>query len=247
MMNSLTGKVALVTGGSRGIGSAIARMLAMHGADVAITYGSSKDKAEAIAAEIRAFGRRAEVIAADASDVTQIIAAVDMTVAKLGRLDILINNAGNFLTGTIDQLTLDDFERTMSVNLRAVFVAIMQAVKYLPDGGRIISLGSCLAPRAGRAGISLYATSKSALVGLTKSVAHDLGKRGITVNLIHPGPTDTDMNPADGPRAPSTLAELVLPAYGQPEDIAATVLHLASDSGRYITGAVIDVDGGFNA
>ncbi|CDG19757.1 Uncharacterized oxidoreductase yjgI [Xenorhabdus poinarii G6] len=246
-MNSLTGKVALVTGGSRGIGSAIARMLAMHGADVAITYGSSKDKAEAIAAEIRAFGRRAEVIAADASDVTQIIAAVDMTVAKLGRLDILINNAGNFLTGTIDQLTLDDFERTMSVNLRAVFVAIMQAVKYLPDGGRIISLGSCLAPRAGRAGISLYATSKSALVGLTKSVAHDLGKRGITVNLIHPGPTDTDMNPADGPRAPSTLAELVLPAYGQPEDIAATVLHLASDSGRYITGAVIDVDGGFNA
>ncbi|WP_340612044.1 SDR family NAD(P)-dependent oxidoreductase [Xenorhabdus bharatensis] len=246
-MGSLTGKVALITGGSRGIGAAIARMLAANGVDVAITYNASKDKAEAIAAEIRTLGRRAEVIAADASDVTQMIAAVDITVSKLGQLNILINNAGNFLTGTIYQLTPDDFERTTSVNLRAVFVAIMQAVKYLPDGGRIISLGSCLVPRAGRAGISLYATSKSALVGLTKSVAHDLGKRGITVNLIHPGPIDTDMNPADGPRAPSTLAELVLPTYGQPEDIAATVLHLVGDSGRYITGAVIDVDGGFNA
>ncbi|WMV74405.1 SDR family NAD(P)-dependent oxidoreductase [Xenorhabdus griffiniae] len=247
MMSSLAGKVALVTGGSRGIGAAIARMLAAHGADVAITYSASKDKAEAVATEIRALGQRAEIIAADASDATQVIAAVDTTIARLGQLNILVNNAGNFLTGTIDQLTIDDFERTISVNLRAVFAAMMQAVKYLPDGGRIISLGSCLAPRAGRAGISLYATSKSALVGLTKSVAHDLGKRGITVNLLQPGPIDTDMNPADGPGAPSNLAKLALPAYGQPEDIAATVLYLASDSGRYITGAVIDVDGGFNA
>jgi len=246
-MNSLAGKVALVTGGSRGIGAAIARTLAAQGADVAITYGASREKAEAVAAEIRASGRRAEAIPADAADAAQVIAAVDTAVVRLGQLDILVNNAGNFLTGTIDQLTLDDYERTMSVNLRAVFAATMQAAKYLPDGGRIISLGSCLAPRAGRPGISLYAASKSALVGFTKGVARDLGQRGITVNLVHPGPTNTDMNPADGPRAASTLAALALPAYGQPEDIAATVLHLASDGGRYITGAVIDVDGGFNA
>ncbi|MBP5059559.1 SDR family NAD(P)-dependent oxidoreductase [Pseudomonas chlororaphis] len=246
-MNSLAGKVVLVTGGSRGIGAAIARTLAAHGADVAITYGTSRDKAEAVVAEIRALGRRAEAIPADAADAAHVIAAVDKTAASFGRLDILVNNAGNFLTGTIDQLTLDDFERTFSVNLRAVFAATVQAVKYLPDGGRIVSIGSCLAPRAGRGGISLYAASKAALVGLTKGIARDLGPRRITVNLVHPGPIDTDMNPADGPRAASTLAALALPAYGQPDDIAATVLHLAGDAGRYITGAEIDVDGGFNA
>ncbi|MFP9230829.1 SDR family NAD(P)-dependent oxidoreductase [Pectobacterium cacticida] len=246
-MSSLAGKVALVTGGSRGIGAAIARALAAQGADVAITYGASKDKAHAVAAEIRALGRRAEAFPADAADAAQVIAAVDKTATSFGRLDILVNNAGNFLTGTIDQLTLDDFERTFSVNVRAVFAATAQAVKYLPDGGRIISIGSCLAPRAGGAGISLYAASKSALVGLTKGVAHDLGARRITVNLVQPGPTDTAMNPADGPRAADTLAGLALPAYGQPEDVAAMVVHLAGDGGRHVTGAVIDVDSGFNA
>lgn len=246
-MNTLTGKVALITGGSRGIGAAIARMLASHGADVAITYSRSKDQAQAVAEQIYALGQRAEVIAADATDATQVIAAVDITVDKFGRLDILVNNAGNFLTGEIDQLTLDDYDQTMSVNLRAVFAATMQASKYLPDGGRIISIGSCLAPRAGRSGISLYAASKAALVGLTKGVARDLGKRHITVNLIHPGPTDTDMNPADGPHADVTRAALAIPDYGRPEDIAATVLHLVGDGGRYITGAEIAVDGGFNA
>ncbi|MDX7986742.1 3-oxoacyl-ACP reductase FabG [Xenorhabdus sp. 12] len=246
-MSSLAGKVALVTGGSRGIGAAIARTLAAQGADIAITYSTSQDKAQEVAAEIRSLGRRAEIIAADATDANQVIAAVDTIVAKLGQLDILVNNAGNFLTGTIDQLTLDDFERTISVNLRAVFAATMQATKYLPDGGRIISIGSCLATRTGKSGLSLYATSKAALVGFTKGVARDLGARRITVNLVQPGPTNTDMNPADGPRAPSTLAGLVLPAFGHPEDIAATVLHLAGDGGNFITGSVFDVDGGFSA
>ncbi|ENX62078.1 MULTISPECIES: SDR family NAD(P)-dependent oxidoreductase [Acinetobacter] len=246
-MNTLTGRVALVTGGSRGIGVAIARMLAQHGADVAITYSRSKQQAEAVATEIRALGRRVEVIAADAVDASQVITAVDITVDRLGQLDILVNNAGNFLTGQIDQLTLEDYDRTMSVNLRAVFAATMQASKYLPDDGRIISIGSCLASRASREGISLYAASKAALVGLTKGVARDLGKRGITVNLVQPGPTDTDMNPADGSHADAARVTLALADYGQPDDIAATVLHLAGESGRYITGAVIDVDGGFNA
>lgn len=246
-MSSLAGKVALVTGGSRGIGTAIARMLAAQGADVAITYGASRDKAEAVVAEIRALSRRAEAIAADANDAAQVAAAVDKTAASFGRLDILVNNAGNFLTGTIDQLTIEDYERTMSVNLRAVFAATAQAVKYLPDGGRIVSIGSCLASHAPFPGLSLYSASKAALVGLTKGVARDLGPRRITVNVIQPGPTDTDMNPAAGPSAAGQLASLALPAFGKPEDIAATVLHLVGDSGRYITGAVIDVDGGANA
>lgn len=246
-MSSLAGKVALVTGGSRGIGAAIARTLAAQGADVAITYSASKDKAEAVVAEIRALGRRAEAFAAEAADPAQVVAAVDKTADTLGRLDILVNNAGNFLTGTIDTLTLDDYERTFSVNVRAVFAATMQAVKYLPDGGRIVSIGSCLAPRAGRAGISLYAASKSALVGLTKGIARDLGARRITVNLVQPGPTDTDMNPASGAHASQLVAALALPAYGRPQDVAATVLHLVGEGGHYITGAAIDVDGGFNA
>ncbi|MBJ8419147.1 MULTISPECIES: SDR family NAD(P)-dependent oxidoreductase [Acinetobacter] len=246
-MKTLTGKVALVTGGSRGIGAAIARSLAAQGADVAITYHRAKDQAQTVVEQIQALGQRAEMIVADAADAAQVIAAVDLTVEQFGRLDILVNNAGNFLVGEIDQLTLEDYDRTMSVNLRAVFAATMQASKYLPEGGRIISIGSCLAPRAGRSGISLYAASKAALVGLTKGVARDLGKRNITVNLIHPGPTDTDMNPADGPRADATRASLAIADYGRPEDIAATVLHLAGEGGRYITGAEIAVDGGYNA
>ncbi|KAF1047921.1 SDR family NAD(P)-dependent oxidoreductase [Xylophilus sp.] len=246
-MSSLAGQAAFVTGGSRGIGAAIARALAAQGADVALTYAHSKDRAEAVAAGIRAQGRRAIAIAADAADAAQVAAAVDRAAAEFGRLDILVNNAGILEAGTIDQLTRDDYDRTLSVNLRAVFAAIVQALKHLPDGGRIVSIGSCLATRASRPGISLYTASKAALAGLTKGVARDLGPRRITVNLVQPGPTDTDMNPADGPRAAGLRAALALPDYGRPEDIAATVVHLAGDGGRNITGAVIDVDGGINA
>ncbi len=247
MTHSLTGKVALVTGGSRGIGAATALALAVQGADVALTYAKSADKAEAVVAKITALGRRGVAIAADSADPAQVSDAVEKTVATLGKLDILVNNAGNFTTGTIDHLTLDDFERSIATNVRGVFAAISQAVKHLPDGGRIISIGSCLASRTAGSGISLYAMGKAALVGLTKGIAHDLGARRITVNLIHPGPIDTDMNPADGARAASTLAMLALPAYGHVSDIAATVVHLAGESGRFITGTEIDVDGGFNA
>lgn len=246
-MSALAGKVALVTGASRGIGAAIAYALAKQGADIAITYNHSKDKAEAVAAQIRAMGRQVEIIAVDAADPAQVTAAVDTTVTRLGKLDILVNNAGNLVTGTIDQVSLADYERSFSVNVRAVFSAMNQAVKYLPEGGRIITIGSCLASYVGREGLSLYAASKAALVGLSKGVARDLGKRRITVNLIQPGPTDTDMNPANSAHADVQLSKLSLPAYGHPDDIAATVVHLAGDGGRYVTGAVIDVDGGINA
>jgi NAD(P)-dependent dehydrogenase (short-subunit alcohol dehydrogenase family) len=246
-MSTLAGKVALVTGGSRGIGAAIVQALVAQGAAVAFTYAQSADKADTLVKKLEEQGHRASAIAADSADARQVVDAVDRTVAKLGHLDILINNAGRFFTGTIDQLSLDDFEHMVSVNLRGVFAASLQAVKYLPDGGRIVSIGSCVAARAWSSGLSLYAMSKSALLGLTQGIARDLGARRITVNLIQPGPIDTDMNPAGGPRAAATLAQLALPAYGQPQDIAASVLYLVGESGRNITGAVIDVDGGFNA
>ncbi|MCU1717003.1 SDR family NAD(P)-dependent oxidoreductase [Pseudomonas sp. 5P_3.1_Bac2] len=246
-MGSLTGKVALVTGGSRGIGAAIAKALAAEGADVAITYAQSADKAEAVVASIRQQGRQAQAIQAQASDARQVIAAVDQVVEEFGRLDILVNNAGNLLRGTIDTLELEDFDRTFLVNVKAVYAAILQAAKYLPEGGRIISIGSCIGTRTTRAGSSLYAASKSALVGLTKGVARDLGGNGVTVNLIQPGPINTDMNPADGPSSSVLLAKLAVPTYGSAEQVAATVVHLASPSSGYITGSVIDVDGGFNA
>lgn len=246
-MNALTGKIALVTGGSRGIGAGIVRALAAAGADIAFTYVSSCEKANALANEVQAMGVRALAIKADAADVEQIATAVNRTVSELGRLDILVNNAGNFVTGSIEQLTLADFDRSMGVNVRAVFAAISRAVQYLPEGGRIITIGSCLASYVGRGGISMYTTSKAALVGLTKGVARDLGPRRITVNLLQPGSINTDMNPADSERAPAALARMALPAYGEPADIAAAVVYLAGEGGRFVTGATLDIDGGINA
>ncbi|MCM2448474.1 SDR family oxidoreductase [Rahnella sp. CG8] len=246
-MQEHNSKVALITGGSRGIGAAIVKQLSAQGAKVAFTYSKSKINAEKLVKEISDLGGHAIAIPADSVDVKNIILAVEQTVFLLGQLDILVNNAGLFATGKLHQLSMDDFDQTVSINIRAVFAASWQAARHLPDGGRIISIGSCLAPRAGRAGISLYSMSKSALVGLTKGLAHDLGPRRITVNLIQPGPTDTDMNPANSPKAVKTLQSLALPAYGRPEDIAAMVLHLAGPGGNNITGSVIDIDGGFNA
>jgi len=246
-MNELNNKVALITGGSRGIGAQIARRLAEHGIKVAFTYSSSEKQATEVVDEISARGGHAIAILADSNDFNNIISAIDQTVSTFSRLDILVNNAAIFITGHIEQLLMQDFERTVSINLRAVFAGSWYAAKHLPNGGRIISIGSCLAPRTGRAGISLYSMSKSALVGLTKGLAHDLGSRQITVNLIQPGPTDTEMNPADSPKAAKTLEALALTEYGHPDDIAAMVVHLVGKGGKNITGSVLDIDGGFNA
>ncbi len=248
-MQNLNGKVAFVTGGSRGIGAAIVRRLAADGADVAFTYvsASSKDAATALAREIEANGRRARAIQADSADPVQVRQAVEQAVAQLGPVDVLVNNAGIFLAGPLDEVTLDDYERTMNINVRAPFVAIQAAQASMPDGGRIINIGSCLAERAGRAGVTLYAASKSALLGMTRGLARDLGARGITANVVHPGPIDTDMNPADGDHAGDLVAVLSLPHYGEVRDIAGMVAFLAGPDGRYVTGASLAVDGGFAA
>jgi 3-oxoacyl-[acyl-carrier protein] reductase len=243
----LQGKAALVTGGSRGIGAAIAKKLAQDGADVALTYTSAAGKAQAVVAEIEAAGRRGLAIAADNRDAVAIEAAVEEAAAAFGRLDILVNNAGIYRAGTVEELMLEDFDATIAINLRAAFVASKAAAARMGDGGRIIATGSNLAERVPSPGISAYAASKAALVGLTKGLARDLGPRGITVNVVPPGSTDTDMNPAAGPHAGPQRDLMAIPRFAEPADVAALVAWLASPAARSVTGAALTVDGGANA
>ncbi|WP_336811342.1 SDR family NAD(P)-dependent oxidoreductase [Bosea sp. MMO-172] len=245
-MSRLAGKRALVTGGSRGIGAAIARRLAAEGADVALTYERSADKAGAVVGEIEALGRKGFAIAADSADPAAVTRAVDDAARALGGLDILVNNAGIYRGGAVADWSLADIDATLSVNVRAVVLASQAAAAHLSEGGRIISTGSCLADRVVEPNVTLYAMSKAALIGFTKGLARDLGPRGITVNIVHPGSTDTDMNPAGGPGADAQRARMAIPRYGQPEDIAGLVAYLASEEARFITGAGFAIDGGVN-
>ncbi|MFC0600348.1 SDR family NAD(P)-dependent oxidoreductase [Streptomyces palmae] len=246
-MSSLVGKTALVTGGSRGIGAAIAVRLAEEGADVALTYQSNKTAAAEVVERIEALGRKALAIPADSADSVAVRAAVDSAVTELGRLDILVNNAGTGVLGPIGDLAEADVDRVLAVNIRAPFIAAQAASAHLTEGSTIITIGSCMAERVVFPGGTLYSMSKSALTGLTKALAREFGPRGITANLVHPGPIDTEMNPADGESAAAQSGFTALGRYGQPAEIAATVAHLAGPEGRYITGASIAVDGGFGA
>jgi len=245
-MGKLQNKVALVTGASRGIGAAIAKRFALEGAAVAITYQASKDKAEKVVHEIQQLAGKAMAIQADSTDPKAIMMAVDKTAQEFGGLNILVNNAGIALYNDISQLTIDDFDRIIAVNVRAVFAASQAALKYLKNGGRIINIGSCQAERMPEPGGSLYAMSKSALVGLTKGIARDLGTKGITVNVIHPGPINTDMNPADGPTSDFQRSLMALSDFGTTDDIAALAAYLAGQESAYMTGAGLTIDGGTN-
>ena len=244
---NLAGKAALVTGGSRGIGAAIAKALARDGADVAITYVSAEAQAKGVVQDIRALGRRAVAIRADSADMADVERSVEAAAAEFGRLDILVNNAGTAQMGPLQDVTLEDLDRTLSIHVRASFVAAQAAARRMGEGGRIVNIGSCLAERVAGPEMTLYAMSKAALIGLSKGLAFDLGPRGITANVVQPGPTDTDMNPADGEHAQDQRLKLALGHYGSADDIAATVVHLAGPGGRFITGASIAVDGGFAA
>jgi 3-oxoacyl-[acyl-carrier protein] reductase len=241
----LTGKVALVTGGSRGIGAAIARRLASQGAAVALTYVNSADKAEAVGKQIDADGGRALVLRADNADPEAVTSAIDRTVTLLGRLDILVCNAGIFTAGTLDEMTIEQADRLWAVNVRSAFVAAQAAARRMPEGGRIVLIGSALADRVPAPGVTLYSMTKAALTGLTKGLARDLAPRGINVSVVSGGLIDTDMNPADGPAAEFFATFPALGRYGEADDIAAAVAYLAGDGGRYVTGATLTVDGGF--
>jgi 3-oxoacyl-[acyl-carrier protein] reductase len=236
-----------VTGGSRGIGAAIARRLASDGAAVAITYNASPEKADEVVRAIEAAGGKALAIKADAADVGEVKAAVDRTAAELDGLDILVNNAGVLALAPVSDFQLADFDRTLAVNVRAVFVATQAAVKHMRDGGRIINIGSTNADRMPFGGGAVYAMSKSALQGLAKGLARDLGPRGITVNNVQPGPIDTDMNPADGEFAEALKKLMALPRYGSADEIAAMVAYLAGPEAGFVTGASLTIDGGFGA
>ncbi|MFM4648851.1 3-oxoacyl-ACP reductase family protein [Aeromonas bivalvium] len=243
----LSGHVAFVQGGSRGIGAAIVKRLARDGAAVAFTYVSSASQAEEVVATITATGGKALAIRADSADAAAVQHAIRQSVTHFGRLDILVNNAGVLVWGNIEDLTLDDLDRTLAVNIRSVFVASQEAARHMSQGGRIINIGSTNADRIPMAGGSVYAMSKSALVGLTKGMARDLGPRGITVNNVQPGPVDTDMNPADGESAEQLKGMMALARYGKDEEIASFVAYLAGPEAGYVTGASLTIDGGFSA
>jgi 3-oxoacyl-[acyl-carrier protein] reductase len=244
---SLQGKVAFIQGGSRGIGAAIAKRLAREGAAVAFTYVSSAGKADALASEITAAGGKALAIKADSADATALQQAVRQAVNSLGNLDILVNNAGVLAMGSTEELPLEDLDRTLAVNVRSVFVASQEAARHMNDGGRIINIGSTNAERMPFAGGAVYAMSKSALVGLTKGMARDLGPRGITVNNVQPGPVDTDMNPANSDFAEQLKGMMAISRYGKDEEIASFVAYLVGPEAGYITGASLSIDGGFSA
>ena len=249
MTNSapLAGKRALVTGAARGIGAAIALKLAEDGADVAITFEKSADKAEALAAEMRALGRSAVAIQADAASPQASMNAVEQTVSSLGGLDILVNNAGVLFPGSFAEQPLEEIDLQLNVNVRGVFAITQAALKHIPDGGRIVTVGSNAGLSVPFAGIAVYAATKSAMESFTRGLARELGPRDITVNLVRPGPIDTDMNPADGPLAPSILPSLAIARYGKAREVAEAVAFLAGPGAAYVTGSGILVDGGIAA
>ncbi|GJD64726.1 SDR family oxidoreductase [Methylobacterium frigidaeris] len=245
----LTGKVALVTGGTRGIGAAIVRRLARDGADVAFSYAASRERADQLVREVEALGRRAIAIRADQAVAAEVEALVREARAALGRLDILVNSAGVFVTGMVDDPQADRaaFDRQLDVNVKGVAAAVRAAVPLMADGGRIVSIGTTGAVHIPFAGAADYVATKAAVAAYTRGWARDLGARNITVNLIQPGAINTDMNPQDGPFAKTLKGLAALGRYGQPEDIAAAVAFLAGPEAGYITGATLNVDGGQSA
>ncbi|WP_420713103.1 3-oxoacyl-ACP reductase family protein [Pseudomonas sp. zfem001] len=243
----LAGKTALVTGGSRSIGAAIAKRLAADGAQVAFTYNGSPKLAEEVAVEIESAGGRALAIQANAADPEAVRAAVAKTVEAFGSLDILVNNAGIASASAIEDTRFEDYQAMLDINVTGVFVATQEAVRHMQEGGRIIHIGSSVTKYAGVPGLAAYGLTKGAVAGFNRSLAHDLGPRGITVNSVHPGPVSTDMNPADGEIAKLLTPRIALGRYGESTEIASLVAFLASPQASLITGADIHADGGFTS
>jgi 3-oxoacyl-[acyl-carrier protein] reductase len=245
-MQRLKEKVAFITGGSRGIGAGIAKRLAAEGANVVITYVQAADKANEVVKAITAMGQKAMAIAANSAVPRELTAAIEKAAATFGRIDILVNNAGVYICKPFQELTAQDYDDSMNVNVQAVFVAAQAAVRYMQPGGSIITIGSNMADHVAFPTGTLYAMSKSALSGFTKGLARDLGPLGITVKLVQPGPVDTDMNPANAPHSDLLRGLLAIGRYGKPEEIGALVAYLASEESAFMTGTALTIDGGFN-
>ena len=243
----LEGKIALITGGSRGIGAAIAKRLAADGANVAITYTKGADAAASIVKEIEGAGRKAIAIQADAADAKAVKAAIEKTVATFGRLDVLVNNAGTAIPKKFEETTLEEMDRVIDINVRGTFVATQAALKHMKDGGRIIMIGSSVGERMMTPGLVPYSATKGAVKMFTQGLSREVGNRGITVNNVQPGPIDTDLNPAAGDWAAPQKASTALNRYGSVDDVAALVAFVAGPEASFITGANLTVDGGTNA
>nr|WP_288255925.1 3-oxoacyl-ACP reductase family protein [uncultured Pseudomonas sp.] len=243
----LTGKVAIVTGGSRSIGAAIAKRLAADGATVAITYNASADRAAAVVDAIIAAGGNAIALDADAGNPEAVRAAVQQVATLFGKVDILVNNAGISVLGAPEDISFEDFQRILAVNVTGVFVATQEALQHMGAGGRIIHIGSSMVQHAAFGTASAYTLTKGAVAGFSRGLVRDLGPRGITVNTVHPGPTDSDMNPADGPVADFVRPNIAVGRYGEGKDIASAVAYLASSEAGFVSGAELLVDGGFTA
>jgi 3-oxoacyl-[acyl-carrier protein] reductase len=246
-VSKLNGKVALVTGASRGIGAAIAKRLASEGADVAITYSKAADAANAVVKEIEKSGRKAIAIQADEIDAAAVKAAVDKTVSALGRLDVLVNNAGTAIPKKFEESTIEEIDHVVAINVRGTMVATHAALKHMQKNGRIINIGSCVGERMMTPGLVPYSATKGAVKMFTQGLSREVGDRGITVNNVQPGPIDTELNPASGDWATPQLAVTALQRYGTVDEVAALVAFVASPEAAYITGANLTVDGGTNA
>jgi 3-oxoacyl-[acyl-carrier protein] reductase len=247
MSQTLTGKVALVTGGSRGIGAAIAKRLAADGASIAITYAKGKDAAASVVDAIEKAGGKAIAIQADAADSDAVKAAVEKTVAALGGLDVLVNNAGTAIPKPFEETTLEEMDHMIDINFRGILAATQAALKHIKKGGRIIMIGSCVGERVLTPGLVAYSATKGAVKMFTQGLSREVGSRGITVNNVQPGPIDTDLNPASGDWATPQLAVTGLGRYGHVDEVAALVSFVAGPESSYITGANLTVDGGTNA
>ena len=246
-MSILTDKAALVTGGSRGIGAAIAKRLAADGASVAITYTKGADAARSVVDSIKRTGGNAIAIQADAIDADAVKAAVEKAFAQFGRLDVLVNNAGTAIPKPFEEATLEEINRVIDINIRGVMIATQAALKRMSDGGRVIMIGSCVGERTMTPGLAAYSATKAAVKLFTQGLSREVGARGITVNNVQPGPIDTDLNPAAGDWAAPQISNTALKRYGHVNDIAALVTFVAGPEASYITGASLTCDGGTNA
>lgn len=240
-------KAALVTGGSRGIGAAIVERLARDGAAVAFTYAASEAAAQALAARVEASGGRVLAIRADSADEAQLRAAVNRTVEAFGSLDILVNSAGVLEMGPVESFPVAQLDRSFNINVRGAFIAIQEALRHMQPGGRIVTIGSMAAVRAGFANSSVYAMTKGALASMVRGIAIDIGRRGITINNVQPGPVNTDMNPETSDFATSLHGLMAIPRHGRPEEIAGMVAYVASPEAAFVTGSSLHIDGGFAA